>query len=91
MPAQYHINHEDEFVAIRLDGDVDLVDVYELCQTLLSDPDFNPNLPQLADMRSVNSKLTPGAMRQFLNYVTIEVSAARCGADRRRAGRFDGR
>ena len=24
VPAQYHINHEDEFVAIQLEGDVDL-------------------------------------------------------------------
>ena len=38
VPAQYHINHEDEFVAIRLEGDVDLVEVYELCQSLLGDP-----------------------------------------------------
>lgn len=72
MPAQYHINHEDEFVAIQLEGDVDLVDVYELCQSLLSDPKFNPQLPQLADVRNVNLKMTPGAIRPFLNYVTAK-------------------
>ena len=72
MPAQYHINHEDEFVAIQLEGDVDLVEVYELCQSLLSDPAFNPQLPQLADVRNVNLKVTPGAIRPFLNYVTTK-------------------
>ena len=70
MPAQYHINHEDEFIAIRLEGEVDLVDVYELCQALLADPDFEPHLPQLADVRAVQLKLTPGALKPFLNYVT---------------------
>ena len=72
MPAQYHINHEDEFVAIRLEGDVDLVAVYELCQTLLSDPEFKPQLPQLVDVRSMKLELTSGAIRPFLNYVTTK-------------------
>ena len=72
MPAQYHINHEDEFVAIRLEGDIDLVAVYELCQALLSDPDFKPQLPQLVDVRSMELELTPGAIRPFLNYVTTK-------------------
>ena len=70
MPAQYHINHEDEFIAIRLEGEVDLVEVYELCQALLADSDFKPQLPQLADVRDVQLKLTPGALKPFLNYVT---------------------
>lgn len=72
MPARYHINHEDEFVAVRLEGEVDLVDVYEICQKLLADPEFDPKLPQLADIRSVQLNLTPGAMRPFLSYVTTK-------------------
>jgi len=70
VPAQYHINPEDEFVAIQFAGDVDLVDVYELCQSLLADPQFDPKLPQLADVREVRLKLTPGALKPFLHYVT---------------------
>ncbi len=72
MAAQYHINHDDEFVALRLDGEVDLVDVYELCQSLLADPRFDPKLPQLADLRSVQLNLKRGAMRPFLRYVTAK-------------------
>ena len=72
MAAQYHINREDEFIAIQLEGEVDLVDVYELCQQLLTDPEFDPKLPQLADVRRIQLKLTPGAMRPFLNYVTTK-------------------
>jgi hypothetical protein len=75
VPAQYHINHEDEFVALRFEGDVDLADVYELCQSLLADPEFDPKLPQLADVRNVQLKLLPGAMRPFLRYVTTKYRA----------------
>ena len=70
MAAQYHINREDEFIALCFDGEVDLVEIRELCQMLLSDPDFNPNWPQLADIREIDLKLTPGGMREFLNYAT---------------------
>ena len=70
VPAQYHINHEDEFVAIQFTGEIDLVDAYELCQALLADPKFDPNLPQLADVREVHLKLTAGAIKPFLRYVT---------------------
>jgi hypothetical protein len=70
VPARYHINREDEFIALRFDGDVDLVDAYELCQALLADPAFESTLPQLIDVREVNLKLTPGAMRPFLRYAS---------------------
>jgi hypothetical protein len=70
VPVQYHINHEDEFIALRFEGEVDLVDVYELCQALIADPGFDPKFPQLADVREIELKLTSGAMRPFLNYVT---------------------
>jgi len=70
VPAQYHINHEDEFVAIKFAGEIDLVDAYELCQSLLADPKFDPKLPQLADVRDVRLKLTSGAMKPFVRYVT---------------------
>ena len=69
MPTQYHINRDDEFVALRLKGDVDLVATYELCQSLLADPEFDPHLPQLVDVREVRMQLTHGAMRPFLGYV----------------------
>lgn len=70
MPARYHINHEDEFVSIQFSGSTNLVDAYELCQTLLADPKFDPRLPQLADVRDVHLELTSGAMKPFVRYVT---------------------
>jgi len=72
VPAQYHINQEDEFIALQFDGVVNLVDIYEVCQALLADPDFDPSLPQLADVRTVELELSPGALRPFLQYVTTK-------------------
>jgi hypothetical protein len=69
VPAHYHINHEDELVSIKFAGDINLVDAYELCQSLLADPNFNPKLPQLADLREVRMNLTPGAIKPFVHYV----------------------
>jgi hypothetical protein len=68
VAAEYHINREDEFVALCCDGEIDLVEIREMCQRLLKDPEFNPSWPQLADLRGLELKLTHGTMRQFLNY-----------------------
>jgi hypothetical protein len=69
VPLHYHINHEDEFISIRLEGDADLALVYELCQKLLNDPDFHAEWPQLVDVRGIELGLKPGAMRPFARYV----------------------
>jgi hypothetical protein len=69
VPLHYHINKEDEFITIRLEGDADLALVYELCQTLLNDPDYHAEWPQLVDVRGIELGLKRGAMRPFSRYV----------------------
>lgn len=69
VPCRYHINHEDEFVTLHLEGETDLVDVYELCQRLLNDAEYNPEWPQLVDLRALQLSLQEGAMRPFARYV----------------------
>jgi hypothetical protein len=68
LAAEYHINHEDEFVTLRFDGTVDLVDAYELTRQLLSDPDYRADWPQLVDLRGINIDVKRGAMRPFARY-----------------------
>jgi len=72
LPASYHINREDEFISLRLEGRVDLVQIFELCQSILADPGFSPHWPQLADLRGVEMMLKPGAMKPFANYVRMK-------------------
>jgi len=69
VPCRYHINHEDEFVTLHLEGETDLVAMYELCQRLLNDPDYNPEWPQLVDLRALELLLREGAMQPFARYV----------------------
>jgi hypothetical protein len=69
VALDYHINREDEFVTIRLDGDADLAEVFDLCRTLLKDPDFNSDWPQLVDLRGIRLALKHGALRPFSRYI----------------------
>ena len=72
MAAEYHINSEDEFVTIQLEGAGDLDKVWALCQTLLEDPNYNPEWPQLVDVRGIQLALKSGDMRSFARYVLTE-------------------
>jgi hypothetical protein len=69
VPLDYHINQEDEFITIRLEGAADLALIYELCQKLLNDPDYHAEWPQLVDVRGIELALKRGAMRPFARYV----------------------
>lgn len=69
VPASYHINRADEFVSLRLSGKVDLVEVYELCQAFLQDPDFSPTWPHLVDLRGLEIELKSGALRPFSTFL----------------------
>jgi hypothetical protein len=68
LTAEYHINREDEFVTLRFEGDVDLVDAYELTRQLLDDPAYRPDWPQLVDLRGIKIDVQRGAMRPFARY-----------------------
>jgi hypothetical protein len=70
VACHYHINREDEFVTLHLEGETDLVEVYELCQRLLRDADYNAEWPQLVDLRALHLSLQAGALRPFSRYVT---------------------
>jgi hypothetical protein len=70
VPATYHINPDDELISLTFTGQLDLVDVYELCRTLITDPDFRRHWPQLLDLRGIDIDIRPGAMRPFVNYLT---------------------
>jgi hypothetical protein len=70
VPCSYRINHEDEFVTLHLEGETDLVEVYELCQRLLKDADYRSDWPQLVDLRALTLSLQAGAMGPFWRYVT---------------------
>lgn len=69
MSATYHINAEDEFIAFSFADEVNLVDLYELLQALLKDPEFEPSWPQLIDLREVSFDLKSEAVTPFARFV----------------------
>ena len=69
MPVSYHINTADEFVSVRFDGKIDLVEIYELARSFLADPDFSPSWPHLVDLRGMDVAIEPGAMRPFARFM----------------------
>ena len=74
MTAAYHINTEDEFISFNLVDEVNLIDLYELMQGLLADPQFQPRWPQLMDLRNIDLDLKPGALKPFVKYLVTTYS-----------------
>ena len=69
MTNQYHINHEDEFVSVHIDGAVDLVEVFELCQTILADEHLDPTWPHLIDLRGMTPDVKAKALKPFIDFL----------------------
>lgn len=69
MAAKYHINAEDEFISFAFADEVNLVELYELLQALLKDPEFEPSWPQLIDLRNIEFDLKSDALKPFLRFV----------------------
>jgi hypothetical protein len=74
VTAAYHINTEDEFISFNLVDEVNLIDLYELMQDLLADPEFQPGWPQLMDLRNIDLDLKPGALKPFVKYLATTYS-----------------
>lgn len=54
MPCGYHINMEDGLTTISAEAEIAIAQLHALGQKLLADPEFDPYLPQLIDLRGLN-------------------------------------
>ena len=70
MSANYHIDENAGLIAVRIEGQVNLVDMLEQCKGLLADPQFDPQLPQLIDLRGMQLELEGSAARPFSSFFT---------------------
>ena len=80
MAAEYHVNPEDELLSVKVAGQTDLVDVYELAQTILSDPSFDHTWAQLVDVRGIELRVRDGALKPFTDYIVGQYRSATDGA-----------
>ncbi len=69
MPCGYHINNDDGLVSITGKTEVDLDDACDLGHTILNDPDFDPTLPQLVDLRGLALTRTNASTKAFEVFV----------------------
>lgn len=68
MPCGYHMNLEDGLVTIRGEEAISLPSLVDLGEKVLSDPGFDPYLPQLVDLRGAQvkrDKAAEEALRHF--------------------------
>ena len=70
MPTDYHIDVDEGLIALRKEGQVDLVDSLELGKRILADRLFDPALPQFIDLRGMQLKLQHSATGPFSRFVT---------------------
>jgi hypothetical protein len=59
MPCGYHINHDEGLLTITATTRVAIEEANQLAEEILIDPEFDPSLPQLVDLRGI--KLTRSA------------------------------
>ena len=53
MPLSYHISPDEGLIAVHGYGEVSLAEIAQLGRELLSDADYDPELPQLLDFRGL--------------------------------------
>lgn len=69
MPAAFHINQDEGLVTIQVEGEVDLVDLFEVARSLYEDSEYDPTLPLLVDLRGMQLALESDALKPFNRYV----------------------
>jgi hypothetical protein len=69
MPATYHINPDEGLITVQIDGNVDLVDVFETARDLHDDPAYDPELPLLTDLRGMRITLHEAALKPFNRFI----------------------
>ena len=69
MPTGYHINESDGLITIEVGGSVDLGDVFDGARRFLADPSYDPNLPQLVDLRGMEIAWQPTTIKPFTQFM----------------------
>lgn len=82
MPLGYHINPDEGLITVQGAGDVSILDITRLGESLLEDDGFDPALPQLLDFRGLRpSEDADGAAVTYLQAFIRERYRGRVQAD----------
>ena len=69
MPCGYHINKEDGLTTISAEAEIAITQLHTLGQQLLSDPEFDPYLPQLIDLRGLSVQYASDILDDLRHFV----------------------
>ena len=69
MPTGYHINESDGLITVEVAGSVDLGDIFEGARQFLADPSYDPNLPQLVDLRGMDIAWQATTIKPFTQFM----------------------
>jgi hypothetical protein len=77
MPSTYHINPDEGLITVKIDGEVDLAEVFETAHGLCEDPAYDPALPLLADLRGMRVALQEAALKPFNRFIISQFGKPR--------------
>ena len=69
MEPAYHIATDDGLISIQVGSDIDLAEFYDLTKALLASPDYDAELPMVADLRGMQLNWNRRAAKPFSKYV----------------------
>ena len=72
MPGTYHINNNEGLVTIKSPSSVHLDNTCDMAMRMLADPEFDPRLPQLVDLRGCRSSMNHSEEAQFRDFVLLQ-------------------
>ena len=69
MPSVFHIDADEGLITVQIQGEVDLVEVFETARDLHDHTDYNPALPLLVDLRGMRVALEKAALKPFNRFI----------------------
>ena len=72
MPGTYHINSNEGLVTIKSPSTLKLDNTCDMAMRMLDDPEFDPDLPQLVDLRGCHSSMTYTDELKFRDFILWE-------------------
>ena len=69
MAPDYHIATDDGLITFQVRSDITVADLFDLFRDLLAEPDYDPALPLLVDLRDMRLDLQSEATEPFTRFV----------------------
>lgn len=69
MSPGFHIASDDGLISIQVRSDIDLAELYELCKSVLTSDDYDPQLPLITDLRGMRLDWRQDANAPFTRFM----------------------